>query len=81
MTSMKKSELVPILVQEKKYKEALRICKCWKLPITPEESNTLRRGYECMVHRRSYESLGIDPDVEILKAIHILENLYTKPKG
>lgn len=71
-----KTDKVRRLVKSKYYKEALGICKDWIHPISKEESDTLRRGYECYHYPDFYKQLGYDPDSEINKAINILCKLY-----
>lgn len=71
-----KKSLVESYVRSGEYKKALSICKEWKLPISEEESDTLRRGYECMIYPRLYEQIGYNPAEEIQKSVAILNQIY-----
>ena len=46
------------LVRQGRYKDALRIAKGFRLGITREQSDTIVRAYECMVHPDFYRSIG-----------------------
>lgn len=72
----RKKDKVIRYVNERKYKEALSICKCWNLPISHSESETLRRAYECINYPDFYRQLGYNTELEIEKAIEILERVY-----
>ena len=68
----KKTQIVKDLVRQGQYKEALRIAKGFRLGITREQSDTMVRAYECMVHPEFYRSIGkniqecIDGGVSVL---------------
>lgn len=72
----KKSDIVRALVSRKEYRKALSIAKDFRLGITPEQSGTMRRAYECMVHERFYLSLGTDTKQAVRDGIEVLEGLY-----
>lgn len=55
---VKKTEQVRSLVRQGRYKDALRIAKGFRLGITREQSDTMVRAYECMVHPDFYRSIG-----------------------
>lgn len=58
----RKSDTVRRLVREGDYKGALRIAKDFRLGISQEDADAMRRGYECMATSpRFYQSLGLDP--------------------
>lgn len=69
---VKKTQMVKDLVRQGQYKEALRIAKGFRLGITREQSDTMVRAYECMVHPEFYRSIGkniqecIDGGVSVL---------------
>ena len=69
---LKKTQMVKDLVRQGQYKEALRIAKGFRLGITREQSDTMVRAYECMVHPEFYRSIGkniqecIDGGVSVL---------------
>ena len=69
---VKKTQMVKDLVRQGRYKEALRIAKGFRLGITREQSDTMVRAYECMVHPEFYRSIGksiqecIDGGVSVL---------------
>lgn len=70
-----KNALVRQLVSEKRYKEALRICKDWSQK-SEEDRKILRLGYECLIHPRFYEELGMDAEDAVLEAIRVLVRIY-----
>ena len=72
----RKSDLVRRLVSERRYKEALRIAKEFRLGIKKDDSDDMRRGYECMVHSRFYKQLGIDTDKIAQKGVETIIRLY-----
>ena len=55
---IKKTDQVRSLVRQGRYKDALRIAKGFRLGITREQSDTMVRAYECMVHPDFYRSIG-----------------------
>lgn len=71
-----KNAMVRRLVKNKSYKQALSICKDWRGGIAPEDTDILRRGYECMVHPRLYRSMGVNVEKCIEDCIEVLERLY-----
>jgi len=73
----RKSDTVKRLVSEGDYKNALRIAKEFRLGITKEDSDTMKRGYECMATSPSfYKSLGFDVDACVKAGIETLVRLY-----
>ena len=72
----RKSDLVRRLVSECRYKEALRIAKEFRLGIKKDDSDDMRRGYECMVHSRFYKQLGMDTDKIAQKGVETIIRLY-----
>lgn len=53
----RKSEMVRRLVEEGEYKAALRIAKDFRLEISKEDSNSMKRGYESMIYPDFYKSI------------------------
>lgn len=72
----RKSDVVRRLVSEGEFKSALRIAKDFRLGISRKDSEDMKRGYECMVHPRFYESIGIDPRQTALKGVETVQRLY-----
>ena len=72
----RKSDKVRRMVEEGRYKEALRIAKDFHLGITHEDSDTMKRGYECMVWPDFYRELGKNPSEISQKAIETVQRLY-----
>ena len=75
----RKSDKVRRLVADGDFKGAMRIAKDFRLGITKEQSSTMTRAYECMVHGRFYKQLGYDLDEKIAEGVKILvfDNLKT----
>lgn len=73
---IKKTEQVRILVRERRYKEALRIAKGFRLGITAEQSRRMVRAYECMVHSDFYRSIGKDIQVCIDGGVAVLNEVF-----
>ena len=72
----RKSDMVRRLVASCNFKEALRIAKDFRLGITKSDSDVLKMGYECIVHPRFYQQLGIDTEAEAQKGIETIKRLY-----
>lgn len=72
----RKSDKVRRLVAEGRYKEALRIAKDFHLGISKEDSDTMKRGYECMVWPYFYMQIGKMPSEISQKAIETVQRLY-----
>lgn len=73
----KKSDAVRRLVAAGDYKAALRIAKDFRLGISPEDSDAMIRGFECMTDsRRFYQSLGKDPDKIAHRGVEVVIRLY-----
>lgn len=73
---IKKSDMVRNLVATGQYKNALRIAKDFRLGITREQSLSMKKAYECMVHERFYKSLGEDTDARIAEGIETIVAIY-----
>lgn len=73
---VKKTDVVRDLVGKREYRKALSIAKDFRLGITPEQSSTMKRAYECMVHERFYLSIGTDTKKAVRDGIEVLEGLY-----
>lgn len=73
----KKSDMVRRLVAAGEYKAALRIAKGFRLGITKEQADDMRRGYECMATSPAfYRSLGMDTEALVAKGIATIKELY-----
>lgn len=69
--------MVRRLVSAGEYKKALRIAKDFRLGITKEDSNDMRRGYECMATSPAfYRSIGLDVEECVNRGIEVLVRLY-----
>lgn len=73
---VKKTEQVRKMVAQGQYKEALRIAKGFRLGITQEQSSTLTRAYECMIHPDFYRSIGKNIQECIDGGVAVLHELY-----
>lgn len=73
---MKKTEQVRNLVSQRRYKEALRIVKGFRLGITKEQIETMTRAYECMVHPDFYRSIGKNTDECISGGVAVLCQIF-----
>ncbi|MED3746673.1 MULTISPECIES: hypothetical protein [Geobacillus] len=60
-------------------KKALGFAKTFRIGLTKEERSQLVRGYECIIHRAFYESIGKNPKEEIEKAKAIFEKRICEP--
>ena len=72
----RKSDTVRRLVSERKFKEALRIAKDFRLGIQKDDSEDMKRGYECIVHPEFYRQLGLDTDKIAQKGVETILRLY-----
>ena len=70
-----KNQIVRELVSEKKYKEALQICKDW-IYEDPNHSKILRLGYECLMYPGFYKQIGKDPEEAYEEAVRVLNEIY-----
>ena len=71
-----KSDLVRCLVKNKRYKDALRLAKDFRRGISREDSDRMKRGYECLVHPKFYLGIGEDPDQLAALGIETVIRLY-----
>lgn len=72
----RKSDAVRRLVASGDFKAALRIAKGFRLGISKNDSDAMRRGYECMNFPEFYQSIGIDPRQTALKGVETVQRLY-----
>lgn len=72
----RKSDAVRRMTAAGDYKSALRIAKDFRLGITKEQSDTMRRGYECMTNPRFYVSIGVNIAETVEKGVETLLSLY-----
>jgi len=56
-------------------KEALRIASSFRMDITKEDHNVLKKGYECFHYGDTYRQMGIDPEKAIADAWELLGHL------
>ncbi len=74
---VKKSDIVRAAVVAGNYKEALRIAKDFRIGISKEDSDAMKRGYECMATSpKFYESIGVDVSACISKGIEVVVKIY-----
>ena len=68
----RKTDKVRRLIREGDLKGALRIAKCFRLGVTPEQRHTMAMAYECLVHPEFYVQLGHNPEKWVAKGREIL---------
>lgn len=74
---VKKTDIVREAVASGNYKKALRIAKDFRLGISKEDSDAMKRGYECMATSPEfYESIGVNVSECIDEGIKVLVKLY-----
>lgn len=73
---VRKTDRVRSLVAAGDYKAALRIAKDFRLGISKQDSDDMRRGYECMVNPRFYQSIGMVPAEIAEKGVETVKRLY-----
>lgn len=72
----RKSDTVRRMVAEGDFKSALRIAKGFRLGISKEDSDTMKRGYECLLYPSFYRQIGVDPSEAVEKAVETVCKLY-----
>lgn len=72
----RKSDTVRRLVAAGDFKAALRIAKDFRLGISKQDSDDMRRGYECLVHPSFYQSIGKNPSEIAQKGMETVQRLY-----
>ncbi len=72
----RKSDTVRRLVAAGDFKAALRIAKDFRLGISKQDSDDMRRGYECLVHPGFYKSIGKNPSEIAQKGVEVVQRLY-----
>ena len=72
----RKSDMVRRLVAAGNFKAALRIAKDFKLGISKEDSDDMRRGYESMLYPQFYQSIGFNPSEIAQKGVEAVKKLY-----
>lgn len=70
-----KNQQVRELVAQREYKKALQICKDWDYK-NPLHRKILGLGYECHVHPRFYQQLGVDTTQAYEAAVEVLKRVY-----
>lgn len=73
---IKKTDQVRSLVRQGRYKDALRIAKGFRLGITREQSDTMVRAYECMVHPDFYRSIGKHTGVHRRRGSRFMSDIW-----
>lgn len=63
-------------LQNKEYKEAMKIAKGFRIELNKEERDIVTRGYESYTNPRFYISLGQNIEENIRKAIEVLLRIY-----
>lgn len=72
-----KTNIVREAIECENWKKAFQVCKTFKIGITQEQRNVIRRAYECIVYPRFYVQLGVDTEDAIKKGIDVLRVLYS----
>lgn len=72
----RKSDVVREAVAQGDYKKALGIARNFRLGISKEDSDAMKRGFECMVYPDFYRSIGKDIQLEIQNGVNALVRLY-----
>lgn len=72
----RKSDMVREAVAQGDYKKALGIARNFRLGISKEDSDAMKRGFECMVYPDFYRSIGKDIQLEIQNGVNALVRLY-----
>lgn len=72
----RKSDAVRRLVAAGDFKAALRIAKDFRRGITKEDSDSMKRGYECLLYPDFYSQIGVDPRQTALKGVETVQRLY-----
>ncbi len=78
---IRKSDIVRDAVERMDWKKALKIAKDFRLGISEEDRNAMCEAYECMVHPRFYESLGMNRDGKITTGISVVTRLYGRKEA
>lgn len=73
---VKKTDIVRELVRRGRYREALRIAKDFRLGITPEQHDSMARGYECMLYPDFYSQIGKNAEECVKDGVETLVSLY-----
>ena len=74
---VKKTDIVRAAVAAGDFKKALRIAKDFRIGISKEDSDAMKRGYECMATSPEfYKSIGLDVSKCIEKGIEVLVRIY-----
>lgn len=74
---VKKSDKVRAAVAAGNFKKALRIAKDFRIGISKEDLDAMKRGYECMATSPEfYKSIGFDVSECIEKGIEVLIRIY-----
>ena len=72
----RKSDTVRRLVSAGDYKSALKIAKDFRLGISKVDSDDMKKGYECIVHPKFYQQLGLNTDKIVQKGVETIKRLY-----
>jgi len=72
-----KSDRVREHVKSGDYKQALKIAKTFKLGLTPNQQDIIKRAYECFMYPGFYKQINIDPDQAYTAGITVLKQIYS----
>lgn len=73
---LRKSDMVRQYVASGEYRKALRIAKEFRLGISKEDSDAMKRGYEAMLYPQFYSQLSQDTDRIAQKGVETLIRLF-----
>ena len=73
---MKKTDAVKEAIRKGDYKKALRIAKEFRYDISPEERDAMAMAYECMVHPKFYEMIGVDTEAAVAAGVETAIRKY-----
>lgn len=72
----RKTDQVRRLILAEDYKGALKIAKGFRLGISKDDSDAMRRGYEAMWNPVFYQSIGMDPVEVAQRGVNTVIRLY-----
>lgn len=72
----RKSDIVRRFVAEGNFKAALRIAKEFRLGISKDDSESMKRGYEAILYPDFYKQLGYNTTEIAQKGVETVKRLY-----
>lgn len=60
------------------YKTALKIASTFRIGVSKQQSNILKKGYECYVWPEQYRQMKQDPEKCAQEAIDLFKDLFMK---